>query len=578
MTLVLTEGAHMACIIKKVRQGRAYYYAAESARVKGKPRIVWQKYLGTLDTILERANKDSQTGLKEVEIFEAGSVAAMLRIVEKIGLVEIIDSVIPKRDQGPTVGQYIALAAINRVVDPCSKLQMPDWYHGTVLQRLWKFAPDSFTSQRFWDHMTFVSEKAIEEIQDRIALKVKDHYQIDPEILLFDTTNFFTYIATTNDRNKIAQRGKSKAKRNDLRQVGLALVVTKDYHIPLFHKVYQGHIPDVSVFPDVAQELKHKQIKTLGTYKEATLVFDKGNISEDAMESLIVSNQHFVCAVPKTTCLELFSTPLEKFQPVSDLPGTRGFSAEVNLWHKQFVTVVTYTESLFAGQIHSITTSLQKCQKKLEELQRNLLKWQEGSKKGRRPTLQNVKDSVDRILLSGDFLKQFVKTAIQEKNGLPTLGYYVDQDALEHLQKHVLGRTLIISTRTDWSASEIIKAYRGQNEIETAFKELKNREFLHWQPAYHWTDQKVKVHGFYCVLALLLATLAHRTVRQGGIDLSLPAMLKELSKIREVAVVFDTKNRSGKKPGLSLSKMSPIQKKLAQCLEVGEVLGGNTPS
>jgi len=42
----------MASITKKVIRGRTYYYARECKRVDGKPKIVWQKYLGRLDSII----------------------------------------------------------------------------------------------------------------------------------------------------------------------------------------------------------------------------------------------------------------------------------------------------------------------------------------------------------------------------------------------------------------------------------------------------------------------------------------------------------------------------------------------
>ena len=68
----------MACIIKKKKKGRWYYYAAESARVNGKPRIVWQKYLGTVDAIVKRAEQAAPPKPKETVIFEAGGVAGLL--------------------------------------------------------------------------------------------------------------------------------------------------------------------------------------------------------------------------------------------------------------------------------------------------------------------------------------------------------------------------------------------------------------------------------------------------------------------------------------------------------------------
>ena len=103
---------------------------------------------------------------------------------------------------------------------------------------------------------------------------------------------------------------------------------------------------------------------------------------------------------------------------------------------------------------------------------------------------------------------------------------------------------------------------------------MKNVDFLHWQPAYHWTTQKIRVHGFYCVLALLLATLARNAAAKAGITLSIPALLKELTAIREVAVIYPQGTLAHRKDPITLSRMTVRQRKLAECLEIGEVLEG----
>src|SRR5271157_4054469 len=212
----------MPSLIKKMKGNKAYYYIVKSARVNGKPRIVFQKYLGTVEGILKMAEQNLSPKPTEIILSEAGGVAALLNIAQKIDLVKIIDEVVPKKDQGPSVGQYMLLAAINRALDPLSKSQIGDWYEKTLLKRLWQFSSESFCSQRFWDHMDMISLEDIEKIQDLITRKIKTEFSLDAKTLLFDSTNFFTYINTHNTRNDIAQRGRNKQKRTDLRQVSLA--------------------------------------------------------------------------------------------------------------------------------------------------------------------------------------------------------------------------------------------------------------------------------------------------------------------------------------------------------------------
>jgi hypothetical protein len=60
---------------------------------------------------------------------------------------------------------------------------------------------------------------------------------------LLGSNNFATFIATANGKAPIAQRGKAKQKRSDLRLVGLGLVVTRDGGIPLTWHAYPATNP-----------------------------------------------------------------------------------------------------------------------------------------------------------------------------------------------------------------------------------------------------------------------------------------------------------------------------------------------
>ena len=563
----------MASIIKKKKKGRWYYYAAESARVDGEPRIIWQKYLGTVDGIVKRAEQAAPPKPKETVIFEAGGVAGLLGIAQRLGLVELIDGAAPKRDQGPSVGQYMVLAALNRALAPCSKAAIGDWYEETVLRRLWRLPKTAFSSQRFWDHMGMVSEEVIDSVQAKLAARIERECGLDRNVLLYDTTNFFTFLATSNSRGSIAKRGRSKAKRHDLRQVGLALLVTREGQVPLFHRVYAGNITDVTLFPDLAKELLGRHDELIGPNKEATLVFDKGNVSDEAMQRFLVPGRHFVAAIPANQAPELIAAPLEDFEDMPGLAGTKAHTVNHEFWDQACTAVVAYTESFFTQQLSGVTTNLVKCQKKLMDLEKGLRKWRQGKARGKRPTVRGVQKSV-RTILSSQFMKDLFQTSVEQDKGLPRLRYEVDHTALAKLTNERLGRTVLVTDHPDWSAHDVIGTYRSLTAIEEAFKNMKNVDFLHWQPAHHWTTQKIRVHGFYCVLALLLATLARNAVAQAGINMSVPALLKELTAIREVAVIYPQGTLAHPKDHIALSRMTSRQKKLAECLQIAGVLKG----
>ena len=419
--------------------------------------------------------------------------------------------------------------------------------------------------------MDLITEDHIQEIQTQIALEVKKEFSINPELLLYDTSNFFTYIATGNKRSTIAQRGRSKKKRSDLRQVGLALLVTKDFQIPLFHQVYQGNIPDRGLFPKIARELLEQNHKILGRNCDSTMVFDKGNIAQDGMDTMIALEQHFVCAVPKNTEMDppIFDTPLELMKQVPGFSGTRAYSCSVEIWGKKFQAVLAYSESFFASQLTELTEHLQKCEKKLHDFDLAI------SKQGSRKTIRSVK-TIKRAaqgIINEEKVKDLVEVEVKKQKGIFRLTYKINQDKLNDAMRSDLGRTLIISSRLKWGEQEIISAYRGQNTIEQIFKRMNNKDYLHWQPAHHWTDQKVQVHGLYCVLAQLITALCHKVVSEKEIDISVLDMLSELSAIREVAL-FDSEHIDKRRKNcFAISRMSPIQKRLAEATDISLILG-----
>ncbi|MGB6443474.1 MAG: hypothetical protein WBF81_09305 [Thermoplasmata archaeon] len=126
----------MVSLTKKKVRRQSYWYLQECQRVRGRPRITWQKYLGTPDhlrALLERA--ETGGGPLEVDVADFGP-AALLAIARELRLVEIVDSLVPKRDQGYSVGEHLLIAAIHRCLAPCSKLRIRPWFDETILPRL----------------------------------------------------------------------------------------------------------------------------------------------------------------------------------------------------------------------------------------------------------------------------------------------------------------------------------------------------------------------------------------------------------------------------------------------------------
>ncbi len=300
----------MASITKKTIKGHDYYVARECRRVNGKPKIVWQKHLGRVENIIRAVTQAESPSPTEADVVEFGLVSALYDIADKLGLVQIIERCCPKREQGVSVGEYMLLAAINRCSKPTSKNKIAQWYDGTVLRRLTPVASSALTSQRFWDNMALLTPERIKAIEQELARVLIEQEGVDLSCLLYDTTNFFTYI-DTDTAGDIPQRGHNKQKRTDLKQIGLALLVSRDHRIPLFHQVYPGNVHDSLQFASIIEELSERLSELARQCQDITLVFDKGNNSHANLQRC--DSFHYVGSLVASQHSELLSIPLEQY-------------------------------------------------------------------------------------------------------------------------------------------------------------------------------------------------------------------------------------------------------------------------
>ena len=549
---------------KKMIRGRPYWYARECQRVDGEPKIVWQKYLGKAEDIAAAMGAPSQVPEpREIVLSDFAAPAALYDLTQKLDLIPTIDRHAGKRNQGVSVGTYMALAAINRCLAPTSKAAMAEWYQGTVLRRLLAVPSNLLSSQRFWDHMSYLDADKISAIEQDLTRTLIDRFQIGLSCLLYDTTNFYTFIDSFNDAPTLAQRGKSKEKRMDLRIVGLALLVTKDFHIPLFHEVYPGNTHDSTQFASATEALVARYRLFSQSVNGITLVYDKGNNSHENQARVDDSPYHFVGSLSPVQHPDLLRIPQSRFHPLQgeDLNGVLAWRTRKHVLGAERTILVTYNPELFLTQGATILRELRKRTRKLRELQLHLA---HPPTRGKPLTVESAHKQVQAIL-SGRHMKDLILVDVSSKKGVPHLSYRVDQTAWNRLQRTLLGKNILFTDQESWSDEEIVRAYRGQHHIEEAFKRMKNPHFVSWRPLHHWTDQKIRVHAFYCVLALLLSSLLRRTLAQKGIEASIVKILSTLSNIKEVVLLYRGL-RSRLQPVIRLNRLTPLQEQLIEAL------------
>ena len=563
----------MVSIVKKTIRGKPYYYARECRRVAGKPKIVWQKYLGKAEDLVAAVCQPQPPSLVSTVVTQFGAVAALFDLAQRLRLVEHIDRHVPpgRGPAGPSVGTYLLVAALNRIVEPRSKAQIARWFEGTVLRRLLDFRPEQLTSQRFWDQMDRVSAKAIVAIERDLSVQLVNEFALDIRQVLFDATNFFTFIDTFNERCTLAQRGHSKEGRAALRIVGLALLVTADFHIPLCHHTYPGNQTDSPTFASLTDELIKRHELLSSRVQDITLIFDKGNNSAANLQAVDASPYHFIGSLVASQHPDLLAVARQRFGSLAaeGLPGVSTYRCKKEVFGKTRTIVVTYNEKLFVAQSRTLLREVAKKQRLLGELQAILQRRQSGEvKKGKAPTLEGTRKKVQELLATKD-MKDLFEVEVTLANNLPVLRYRFREEAWQQMQEERLGKTILFTDQDEWSDAQIVRGYRSQHHVEDAFRDLKNTEHLALRPQRHWTDQKIRVHVFYCVLAWTLCGLLRRQLHHKGIRRSLVAILEDLGQIKEVALAYAAAGDVAPCWQVTLTQMTQEQRALYDALDLG---------
>src|SRR5271169_6634970 len=375
----------MASLYPKKVGGKTYWYLREMGRVDGRPRMICEQYLGTAADIAAAKETREAAALPErTRHLAFGDVAAAWGILEDLGVAAVIDEVTGSRPAGAALsaGTYLALAALNRLVAPCSKAAFADWWKTTAGDRLAKIPAPALDHRSFWDAMHAVTLEQLEEISRTIAGRIVGLSGVDVSSVALDMTNFATFIATANGKAPVAQRGKAKQKRSDLRLAGLGLVVTRDGGIPLTWHAYPGDRPDVTQFPAMIGQLRSQYeaiaaaaggtpASSQGGAADMTVVFDAGQNSAGNFAYLAGAGLHYIGSVPASDCPDLTALPATARSIVDKdrFGGLTACDTRREVYGAGRRAILTHSPELHQSQAAGFDgTTLAKAGKKLGEL------------------------------------------------------------------------------------------------------------------------------------------------------------------------------------------------------------------
>ncbi|HEO72708.1 MAG TPA: IS1634 family transposase, partial [Candidatus Hydrogenedentes bacterium] len=445
-------------------------------------------YLGSAEHIVDALNQTRSP--VEVRHRDFGMVAAAYQTAKELGLVDLLEQHIEGQRLGVPRHLYFLLPILNRLSCATSKARMGDWAAGTVLPTVLGFDPKRLNSQTFWyatddviserelnerrkehpdlDDALFVGldDATFRTIEEAMLRELQRHYPLDGNILLYDTTNFFTYIEAPA-RSRLARTGHNKECHHHLRQVGLALCVDKTWGLPLFYRLYRGNRQDAKTFSEIVGELIEALRAGFSQIRELVLVLDKGNNSQHNFAALRGRVQ-WVGTLTPSHYEHLMALPLEDYEG-------RWESGRYHRCHRTVmgvpcVLVLTYNDALKRNQEHSLHNAIEKLKRQLQE------KWNAYK---RRP--QKIPVGI-RSLLQASRYKNYLHLSLCQGQLVLT-----ETSAVQQRRAH-FGKNLLFCADPDAEAPWVIEQYRGKDRVEDDFKLLKNPEMIRWRPCRHWTD------------------------------------------------------------------------------------------
>ena len=532
-------------------KGHTYWRIVESRRVNGRPRPVPVLYLGKADDLLARLRGSDSL---QVRSLAHGHVAALFALASELDVAGAIDRALassgrrspspsspprpPVSSDGLSIGQSLVLAAVGRVCHPTSKRGFSKWARTTTLNEVAAVDVVRLSSQHFWDQMDQLPVEAIPVIERDVVARVLKRFEIPLDTLLFDATNFFTFIATTNKRAALPARGHQKQKRDDLRQVSVALLSSRGSGIPLWHCTYDGNISDAKCFARVLPLLRARLHELGRDLESLTLVFDKGNVSQVNQALVDGAELHYVTAVTAASQRALVDEANAHLSPVLvDGEEIETYRIRKEIWGKERTAIVLVSKRLQDGQARGVLQHVASARQWLDDLSSTLSR---GKQRRDRARLQR---DIEARLKGRQFLARVLKFQLTGEDPKLSLSYEFDSAAFDRLRETGLGRIVLITDRDDWSTPDIIRTYHSQASIEGVFRAWKDPFHVSLRPQFHWTDQKLHVHVLVCVLAYLLArVLLLRAQKVAGPIHSIRTLIDQLAAVRRATVARPDSN------------------------------------
>jgi transposase len=308
----------------------------------------------------------------------------------------------------------------------------------------------------------------------------------------------------------------------------------------------------------VLDELVARYRLLVNGVESLTVVYDAGQNSATNHEQVEACGIGFVGSLPPSDHPDLLDIPRSRYQTVDadrfgDLTAVDTTVTALGVTRR---AVLTHSPTLHAGQSRGLDQTLTKARTRLAELQARLA--------GGNTRRDRAKVEADiATILKPRWVAQIITVTLTgDDPATLRLSWRTNHHARTKLEQRLFGKRILFTNRDHWPVPEVVAAYRSQSDAEFGFRQLKDPHVVSFSPMHHWTDQKIRVHVFTCVLALAVAHLMRRVAAQAGLHLSVRELLDQLEGIGETVLLHHDGSKGRPRAQRLLTDMTDTQRRL----------------
>jgi len=453
---------------------------------------------------------------------EFGGVWLALELIRRLQLDELFEKVLPRGKEDIAWAKIAAILVTCRLCRPSSELHVAEhYYRSTALPDLLGVPAGKINHPRLYRALDQLLPHK-EALEAHLRNRLGTLFDLDYDLLLYDVTS--TCFEGLCEGNPQAQRGYSRDKRPDCKQVCLGLVVTRD-GVPIGYEVFAGNRNDVTTWQEIVTTMEAR-------YGRANRIWcgDRGMMSRENVAFMESDGRRYIIGASKGT--------LKKFERELLAEDWRTIRAglEVKLCPSPDGGKETYILCRSRDRREKEKAMHERFERRIDEA----LETVRASCQKRKWKKEAIDRRVGKIMAKNSRAAGLYDVSVREVDGRAVISWQKNETWRQWATLNE-GCYLLRTNVTDWSAEDLWQAYIQLTEAEAAFRIHKSD--LRIRPVWHQTEERVQAHILVCFLAYVLWKMLHQMTQAAGLGDEPRRIFEELGKIQLVDVILPTRQK-----------------------------------